>query len=72
MTYTRPLAAIVRLPLVAIIIVPGLILIFAGGVDTRWTTTQTVYGLVFAAGLLLICSGMFLFTITVYLFHVVG
>jgi protein-S-isoprenylcysteine O-methyltransferase Ste14 len=55
-----------------IAIVPSLLLSVMTSIDTRWDTSDPVYGLAFFIGLLLIMVGMILLVTTIDLFSTVG
>ena len=72
MKISPQLRAIPSLPLAMFGIVPSLLLLLMTSIDTRWDTSDPVYGLAFFIGLLLIMAGMILLVTTTYLFSTGG
>lgn len=66
------LRAILALPFLMNLVVPSVLVATFSGVDTRWNLHGPGYGLVFLLALTLMFSGMFLFSVTVYLFATDG
>lgn len=68
----RHLAAILKLPFVALVVIPALILALGTRLDTRWDTHNPAFGVTFFVGMVLIFAGMWLLCISVYLFKTIG
>ena len=68
----RVLASVLALPFMVVVVVPSLIVMFLGEVDTRWPFSVPIYVTSRGVGLLLIGAGLALLVKTIRLFATVG
>ncbi|MEE9263698.1 MAG: isoprenylcysteine carboxylmethyltransferase family protein [Vicinamibacteria bacterium] len=68
----RVLASVLALPFMVVVVVPSLIVMFLGEVDTRWPFSVPIYVTSRGVGFLLIGAGLALLVKTIRLFATVG